>query len=230
MATTIYDSTTVELIDGTQIYITPLKIKLLREFMTAFEEVKKAVTDADAINHLVNCIRIAMKQFYPQIKTIDDVEDSLDLKTIYRILDISAGIKMAKSDKEEEKPVADQASDSKSTWETFDLARLESEVFLLGIWKDYHDLESSLSMPELIATLEAKRESDYQERKFLASIQGIDLEANSKKKENAWDRLKAKHFSGGATQDANDVVSLQGYSAQKAGFGIGMGLDYERLD
>lgn len=33
-------------------------------------------------------------------------------------------------------------------------------------------------------------------------------------------------FSRGMTTDSNDIVSLQGASAQKVGFGIGMGLDY----
>ena len=41
--------------------------------------------------------------------------------------------------------------------------------------------------------------------------------------------MKAKHFSGGRTTDANDVVALQGANASKAGFGIGMGLGYQDL-
>jgi hypothetical protein len=41
--------------------------------------------------------------------------------------------------------------------------------------------------------------------------------------------MKARVFSGGATTDSNDILALQGHNAQKAGFGIGMGLDYENL-
>jgi hypothetical protein len=41
--------------------------------------------------------------------------------------------------------------------------------------------------------------------------------------------MKARVFSGGQTSDANDILSFQGPKAQKAGFGIGMGLDYENL-
>ncbi len=231
MATKIYESGWAQLIDGRDLYLTPLKIKYLREFMIQFEKMKTVQSDDESMEVILGCALIAMKQYLPEIKTVDDLEDSIDLKTMYKIINIGAGVKMGseitEEDKDSHEPVAEG---EKSSWDTFDLARLESEVFLLGIWRDYEELETSLSMPELTATLEAKREADYQEKKFLASIQGIDLEANSKKKENAWDRLKAKHFSGGATQDGNDVVSLQGYSAQKAGFGIGMGLDYERLD
>jgi hypothetical protein len=63
------------------------------------------------------------------------------------------------------------------TGQSLDLAKIESEVFLLGIWKDYRELEESLSMPELIATLSSRRDLDYQEKKFLAAIQGVDLDA-----------------------------------------------------
>jgi len=52
---------------------------------------------------------------------------------------------------------------------------LEAEVFLLGHWKDYDELETSLSMSELIATLGAMHEKENRHNKFLAAIQGIDL-------------------------------------------------------
>jgi hypothetical protein len=168
-----------------------------------------------------------MKQYYPKIsKTVEEIQDNLDLPTIYAILDISAGIKI---DKNSEQPVKSQATESGMTWDELDLAKLESEVFLLGIWKDYHDLELSLSMPELLATLASKRELDYEEKKFLAAIQGVDLEAEngSEKGQKEWEDMKARVFSKGATSDSNDVLSLQGINAQKAGFGIGFGLDYE---
>jgi hypothetical protein len=37
MATTIYKSEIIQLLDGTSVEIVPLKIKYLREFMKAFE-------------------------------------------------------------------------------------------------------------------------------------------------------------------------------------------------
>jgi len=52
------------------------------------------------------------------------------------------------------------------------------EVFLLGHWKDYEELESSLSMPELAATLKAMYDSERRRQKFMAAIQGIDLDGN----------------------------------------------------
>jgi hypothetical protein len=227
MATTIYTSGFINLIDGTELYITPLKIRYLREFMEKFEEVKMTTNDADAITKLAECCLITMRQYYPAIKNMEDLEDSLDLPTIYLLLDLSTGIKI-KPD-EEEKTVKEQAEEGGSTWDTLDLAKLESEVFLLGIWKDYEDLEESLSMPELTATLESKRELDYQEKKFLAAIQGVDLDEQSGKT-NAWEEMKARVFSGGASSDPNDILSLQGSNAAKAGFGLGNGLGYEKWD
>lgn len=227
MPTKIYDASTIKLIDGTEIYITPLKIKYLRQFMEAFDFVKTAIDDDQAILFLSECARIAMQQYYPTIRTIFDLEDSVDLKTIYKILEVAAGITITNSEKE----VKSQAAESGPTWDTLDLVKLESEAFLLGIWKDYEELEASLSMPELMAILEAKREQDYAEKKFFAAIQGIDLDKQAGKNDaDAWEKMKARVFSGGKSNDPNDITSLQGYNAQKAGFGIGMGLSYQRID
>ncbi len=229
MATTIYNTQIIQLFDGTELEIIPLKIKYLREFMVAFDNIKNALGDDAAMEVLVECTRICMKQYYPEIsKTVEQVEDNVDMPTIYQILDVAAGIKINKTSKE---PVKDQAEKSGETWETLDLAKLESEVFLLGIWKDYQELEKSMSMPELLATLEVSRELDYSEKKFMAAIQGVDLDAQSQpeKGQQEWENLKARVFSKGQTSDANDVLSLQGPKAKSLGFGIGNGLDYEDL-
>jgi hypothetical protein len=227
MATNIYKVSYFDLMDGTIIEGSPLKIKYLREFMDRFDIVKKAKDDEEAIRDLAFCALVAMKQYYPQIKTIAELEDSVDLKTIYQIIDIAADIKIRDNP---EKEVSSQAKEGGATWENMDLAKLESEVFLLGIWKDYNELELSLSMPELMATLESKRDLDYQEKKFLAAIQGVDIDKNSgKSSENKWEEMKARVFSGGKAKDGSDVLALQGVNAQKAGFGIGMGLGYEDL-
>ena len=85
-----------------------------------------------------------------------------------------------------------------------------------------------MSMPELTSTLKIKRELDYQNKKFLAAIQGVDLDKESGK-QNAWEEMKARVFSKGRAANSKDVLALQGANAQKAGFGIGMGLDYEDL-
>lgn len=230
MATRIYDSKNIVLMDGTELEIVPLKIKYLREFMDVFNLIQHSTSDEEAVSMLVECTRITMKQFCPEISdSVESVEDVLDMPTIYSILEVAAGIKINKSSEES---VKSQAIDSGPSWSELDLAKVESEVFLLGIWKDYQELERSLSMPEIMATLATRRELDYEEKKFLAAIQGVDLEDNNEdsgevRGQKEWEDMKARVFSRGATSDANDVLALQGINAKKAGFGIGFGLDYE---
>lgn len=224
MATKIYDTATITLLDNSEVVLTPLKLKYLRRFMDAFEDLKNTSNDYEAIEQLSLCAAIAMQQYRPDIKSIEEFEDLVDIESIYIILDVSAGIKI-NPDKDQE--VKEQAQKSGSTWEELDLAKLESEVFLLGIWKDYEELESSMSMPEILSTLGSKRELDFEEKKFMASIQGIELDGGKEKEPDPWEAMKARVFSGGQTSNPNDIIAYQGATATKAGFGIGMGLDYE---
>jgi hypothetical protein len=229
MATEIYKTKNIYLFDGTEIEIMPLKIKYLREFMDAFNNIKQTKNDDEAMQVLVECTRIAMKQYYPQIsKSIQDLEDNIDLPTVHEVLDVAGNIKVGDESEEDIKTQV-QKGDPGPSWEEFDLAKLESEVFLLGIWKDYKELEESLSLSEIMAIISSKRELDYQEKKFFAAIQGVDLDeaSGSDRGQKEWEDMKARVFSRGATSDSNDVLSLQGVNAQKVGFGIGMGLDYE---
>lgn len=224
MATTIYKSANIYLVDGTEVYITPLKIKYLRQFMDKFDQLKESQDNTEEANRLLmESAVIAMKQYCPSIKTVEDLEDNLDMPNLYVFLEASAGIKLKPSEEDKQESVDDENS-----WGKLDLAKLEAEVFLLGIWKDYEELEASLSMAELTETLNAKREADYNEKKFLAAMQGVDLDKQSGK-EDAWEKMKAKVFSGGQAANSNDILAYQGANAAKAGFGIGMGLSYEKL-
>lgn len=226
MATEIYKTDIIKLVDGRKLEIMPLKIKYLREFMALFSSIESAIDDDEAIDILVGCARVCMKQYCPEI--LDTIEDYIDLQTLYKIIDIGANIKINNASEE---PVKKQATDSGSNWDNLDLAKLESEIFVIGIWKDYNELEKSLSIPELFITLQSKRELDYDERKFFAAIQGIDLDKETGKSrgQKEWEDLKARVFSKGKAGDSNDVLALQGQNAINAGFGIGMGLEYEDL-
>jgi len=227
MATKIYSSKNLELLNGRSIEMVPLKIKHLHDLMDEFENIKDVKNDMDAVDVLVKCAAIAMRQYYPEAKSLEDVENLVDLHMVYEILEYAANIKVnSKDDKDVKQKTMD--GEKASGWSELDLAKLESEVFLIGIWKDYRELELSLSMPELMATLASRRELDYEEKKFLAAIQGVDIE-KGQNKQNEWENLKARVFSKGKTSDGNDVLALQGVNAQKAGFGIGMGLEYEDL-
>jgi hypothetical protein len=229
MTTIVYKTESINLIDGTEIELSPLKIKYLREFMDAFKNAQgNAQNQDEALDGLINCVRIAMKQFFPSIKTANDVEDNFDLKTMYKVLQIVAGIKMGENT--EKQQVVDstvQAAAEKSSWEDLDLAKIEAQVFIMGMWKNYDELETNMSMPELLITLETSRELDYDEKRFLAAMQGVDLDEEVGTKEvDPWEAMKARVATNGASGDPNDIVSFQGIRAAQAGFGIGMGLEY----
>lgn len=229
MATKIYEKVNVSLLDNTIIEISSLKLKYLHEFMDAFEKTSQSKNEMETISYLSDCVRIAMKQFYPKIKTVDEVEDSIDLKTMYKIINICSGINLDPDSQESNVEEITENKTEGTSWENLDLAKLESEVFVLGIWKNYEELEECMSLPELLATIERSRELDYDEKKFLAAMQGVDLDSQGEKEEDPWEALKARvaaKTSGIDVLNQNDITSFQGVKAQQAGFGIGMGLDY----
>lgn len=231
MPTEIYKTRYIRTLDGIEIEIIPLKIKYLKELLKSFEDIDHSRSEDDTIDVLSECARIAMKQYYPEFsKSTLDIQDNFDLKTIYNLLNYSANLKL-NSSSEDYEDQTEQKEEPATTWENLDLAKLESEVFLLGIWKNFEDLESSISLEELMQILSITRELSFEERKFSAALQGVDLEGGESQEDGQkkWEDMKARVFSGGATGDANDILALQGVNAEKAGFGIGLGLDFEDL-
>jgi hypothetical protein len=103
---------------------------------------------------------------------------------------------------------------------------LLGEVFLLGNWKNYEELEDSLSMPELIQTFKSMQKTEEEKRKFLAMLQGVDLNDSSEEDSPSFDDVRRKAL--GIEASGDDVVSLQGQFASEAGFGIGAGLGYAK--
>ena len=101
MATKVYETAYIQLISGKELYITPLKIKYLRDFMDKFQDTKNLSDDQETIDVLLDCAAISMRQYYPEIATKEQVSEELDIKTLYKLLDIAAGIKID-SKKEDE--------------------------------------------------------------------------------------------------------------------------------
>jgi hypothetical protein len=101
---------------------------------------------------------------------------------------------------------------------------LLGEVFLLGNWKNYDDLENNLSMPELVQTFKSMQKTKEEKRKFLASLQGVDLGEESQEEGSSFEEVRLRAM--GINANTSDVVSLQGQIAAEAGFGIGAGLGY----
>jgi hypothetical protein len=70
------------------------------------------------------------------------------------------------------------------------------------------------------------QKSESEKRKFLASIQGVDLNESSNQNEGESTFEDIKRRALGINASADDVVALQGAFASEAGFGIGAGLGY----
>jgi hypothetical protein len=81
-------------------------------------------------------------------------------------------------------------------------------------------------MPELIQTFSAMQKTETEKRKFLASIQGVELESGVQEESKSFEDVRRRAL--GITADPSDVVSLQGQFASEAGFGIGAGLGYKK--
>ena len=97
MATSVYEIVEVELIDGTKVSMRPLKISLLRDFMKEFQKIgdeKVAEDNIESMNVLLNCAVIAMKQYNEELATKEKLEDIVDLPTVYKIIEVAAGIRL----------------------------------------------------------------------------------------------------------------------------------------
>ena len=81
-------------------------------------------------------------------------------------------------------------------------------------------------MPEMVQTFKSMQKTEEEKRKFLASIQGVELNASSNQNEEGSSFEDIQRRALGITTSASDVVSLQGSFAAQAGFGIGAGLGY----
>jgi len=94
------DENVLVLMDGTKISTRPLKISLLRPFMKKFEELTAVAQDNEkSMDVLIECVKIAMKQYKPEILE-DDVklEEILDLPTVYKIVEAASGVKIQETD------------------------------------------------------------------------------------------------------------------------------------
>lgn len=82
-------------------------------------------------------------------------------------------------------------------------------------------------MPELIQTFKSMQKTEGQKRKFLASLQGVNLNDEEEKEEGpTFEDIQRR--AAGIETSKDDVVSLQGQFATEAGFGIGAGLGYSK--
>lgn len=97
MATTVHEEKEIILIDGTKVKIRPLKISLLRQFMTKFEGLAEVQNDNDkSMTLLMECVQIAMKQYKPELgEDLTKLEEVLDLPTVYQVVEAASGVNLS---------------------------------------------------------------------------------------------------------------------------------------
>ena len=96
MATTKHETQELVLMDGTKIEVRPLKISLLRPFMKKFEGVAAVADDNEkSMTLLIECVKIAMEQYKPELADTAKLEEVLDLPTVYKIVEAASGVTLA---------------------------------------------------------------------------------------------------------------------------------------
>ena len=95
MATTVYDVEEIQLQNGATVKLKPLTIKELRKFMVVIQKTAEATTEDETLSILIEACAVALEKQLPDlVKDIDAFEDTLDVPTINRILEVCGGIKM----------------------------------------------------------------------------------------------------------------------------------------
>jgi len=91
---TVYNEEQITLQDGTDIILRPSVIKVLRAGNKRMEGFAEAKTEDDALTALLESAYICIEKQMPEGITLEDVEDILDMPTVYKILDVCLGIRI----------------------------------------------------------------------------------------------------------------------------------------
>lgn len=80
---------------------------------------------------------------------------------------------------------------------------------MLGMWKNFEELEEALSIEELESLLTAAREKEYRNFRAMAAVQGIDLD-DGKEERNPLEeaRMKLEAEKRGMKQDHLEIDML----------------------
>jgi hypothetical protein len=95
LATTVYDVEEIQLQNGSTVKLKPLTIKELRKFMVVIQKTAEVTSEDETLTILIEACAVALEKQLPDlVKDIDAFEDTLDVPTINRILEVCGGIKM----------------------------------------------------------------------------------------------------------------------------------------
>lgn len=85
-------------------------------------------------------------------------------------------------------------------------------MFLIGHWKSFGELEDSLSLPELVAVLDAHHKRTERQQRWDAALQGVDIGdsegAVSSDFEQAWLDAMSEVRSEGSEKDSLAFVGI----------------------
>jgi len=94
MATKVYETVELELLDGRTIVVKPLNLKNLREVMKEWQKAAEVENEDQFLDVLIQCTSIAFRQFAPDLSTKEQLEEAVDLQTMYKVLEVAADIKL----------------------------------------------------------------------------------------------------------------------------------------
>jgi len=96
MATTVYETIELELLNGDTIIVKPLNLKNLRAVMKEWQKASEATNEDEFLDILIECTSIAFRQFSPELsKDKEALEEAVDLQTMYKILEVAADIRLS---------------------------------------------------------------------------------------------------------------------------------------
>jgi hypothetical protein len=95
MATTVYETIELELLNGDTITVKPLNLKNLRAVMKEWQRASEANNEDEFLDILIECTSIAFRQFSPELSNDKEaLEEAVDLQTMYKILEVAADIRL----------------------------------------------------------------------------------------------------------------------------------------
>lgn len=95
MATTVYTTEEVTLQNDVTVTLKPLPIRQLRKFMTELQKLTTIDTEEDGITVMIALAALCIQKQVPDlVANQDDLEDALDMPTVYKIIEVCGGVKL----------------------------------------------------------------------------------------------------------------------------------------
>jgi hypothetical protein len=97
LATKVYDEVEIELSNGDVVTLKPLPIKQLRKFMEIIKKLNEEniEDETEAMEVFVEACMVCMEKIKPELSTDRDLfEESIEVPTMMKILEIAGGLKL----------------------------------------------------------------------------------------------------------------------------------------